>query len=65
MACAACHESLRGRRAVAFDGKAVCLSPCGTLTKIKKVFSWGALETTGPELLRLFILEAARWSEKS
>lgn len=65
MRCAACHEPLRGKKALAFDGKAICVSPCGTLTKIKRVFTWGALEVTGPELLRLFILEAARWSEKS
>lgn len=61
MKCAACHESLRGKRAMAFDGKAVCFAPCGALIKIKRPFSWGAEEVTGPELLRLFILEANRW----
>lgn len=62
MRCAACHDSLRGKRAIAFDGKAVCLSPCGALIKIKKPFCYGALDLTGPELLRLFILEANRWN---
>lgn len=65
MKCACCYEPLRGKKAIAFDGKAVCASPCGVLTRIRRVFTWGVMETTGPELLRLFILEAARWSEKS
>jgi len=59
--CKACHEPLRGKRAIVFDGAAICLEPCGALTKRRRPFRWGALELTGPELLRLFILEASRW----
>jgi len=44
-----------------FDNRPVCADACGRLMKVKKVFTWGALETTGPDLLRLFIQEAARW----
>jgi hypothetical protein len=61
MKCAACSELLRGKRAIPFDGKPVCASPCGALVRVKKPFSYGALDLTGPELLRLFILEASRW----
>jgi hypothetical protein len=59
--CAACHESLRGKKAILFDGKPVCLDPCGRLAMRKTRFRWGAMELSGPELLRLFIIEANRW----
>lgn len=62
MHCACCRENLRGQKAVLFDGKPVCMKPCGKLVGLKRVFAWGALEVTGPELLRLFIAEAMRWS---
>lgn len=61
MFCACCRENLRGQKAILFDGKPVCAKPCGKLASNRRVFSWGALEVTGPELLRLFILEAKRW----
>jgi len=62
MFCAACRENLRGRKAVLFDGKPVCLAPCGSLAKVRKTFHYGVLEVTGPELLRLFVLEASSWT---